>query len=303
MILVEDEARSWLARDRRRYSVVTMSLIDTWAATGAGAYSLSENGLYTVEGWRIFLQRLDKDGIFTVSRWYKPDSPGETARMLALAYETLWSLGAEHPRDHIVLLQNLTIATLLLSPTPFSQRDLDRMQKIAVERGVNMVLTPRKLPTNPLLRELAQHETPEQLRAWAAAQVLDLSAPTDARPFFFNMLRPGTWLARPEKATDLDLAFLGNLHATQTLVYATLAAALLTLVAVVVAARIAPALARRLAGEGALRGVRLLRPHRARLHVRRDGTALAPCRSSSATPRSRSPCSWAGSSCSPASAA
>lgn len=234
VILVEDEARSWLARDRRRYSVVTMSLIDTWAATGAGAYSLSENGLYTVEGWRIFLQRLDKDGIFTVSRWYKPDSPGETARMLALAYETLWSLGAEHPRDHIVLLQNLTIATLLLSPTPFSQRDLDRMQEIAVERGVNMVLTPRKLPTNPLLRELAEHETPEELRAWAAAQVLDLSAPTDARPFFFNMLRPGTWLSRPEAATDLDLAFLGNLHATQTLVYATLAAALLTLVAVVV---------------------------------------------------------------------
>jgi len=234
VILVEDEARSWLARDHRSYSVVTMSLIDTWAATGAGAYALSENGLYTVEGWRIFLARLDKNGIFTVSRWYKPDSPGETARMLALAYETLWSLGAERPRDHIVLLQNLNIATLLLSPSPFSAKDLDRIQKIAVERGFNMVLTPRKLPTNPLLRELAQHESPTQLRAWAETQVLDLTAPTDARPFFFNMLRPGTWLARPEAAGDLDLAFLGNLHATQTLVYATLAAVVLTLLAVAV---------------------------------------------------------------------
>jgi len=27
-------------------------MIDTWAATGVGAYSLSENGLYTVEGWK-----------------------------------------------------------------------------------------------------------------------------------------------------------------------------------------------------------------------------------------------------------
>ena len=33
-----------------------MSLIDTWAATGAGAFTLSENGLYTREGWRILLE-------------------------------------------------------------------------------------------------------------------------------------------------------------------------------------------------------------------------------------------------------
>jgi hypothetical protein len=48
-----------------------MSLIDTWASTGAGAYSLSENGLYTVEGWLAFMRRLTPTGIFTVSRWYK----------------------------------------------------------------------------------------------------------------------------------------------------------------------------------------------------------------------------------------
>ncbi len=231
--LIEDEARSYLARDTRRYAVITMSLIDTWAATGAGAYSLSENGLYTVEGWRTFVGRLAPDGLFTVSRWYKPDSPGETARMLALAYETLWSMGAAEPRKHLVLLQNANIATLLLSPTVLAPADLDRLQKIAVERGFNMMLTPRKLPSNPLLRDLAQLRSSAELQAFAAGQLFDLSAPTDARPFFFNMLRPSTWLAPPPEIDALDLAFLGNLHATQTLVYATLASALLTLVAIV----------------------------------------------------------------------
>lgn len=246
--LVEDEARSFLARDDRRYAVITMSLIDTWAATGAGAYSLSENGLYTVEGWRTFVSRLAPDGLFTVSRWYKPDSPGETARMLALAYETLWSLGAAEPRKHVVLLQNAHIATLLLSPTPMNRGDLDRLQKIAVERGFNMMLTPRKLPSNPLLRDIAELQSPAELKAFADDQLFDLSAPTDARPFFFNMLRPSTWLAPPPEIDALDLAFLGNLHATQTLVYATLASALLTLAAVV-----APLVMRRsaLAGYGA----------------------------------------------------
>jgi spermidine synthase len=123
--LVHDEARAYMARDPRRYDVVTMSLIDTWASTGAGAYSLSENGLYTVEGWQIFLRRLTPTGIFTVSRWYKPDSPGETARMLALAMETLWSLGVEQPRRHVMMLQSLNIATILVSPSPFTSADVN----------------------------------------------------------------------------------------------------------------------------------------------------------------------------------
>ncbi len=232
--LVVDEARSFMTRDPRRYAVITMSLIDTWAATGAGAYALSENGLYTVEGWRIFLGRLEEHGIFTVSRWYKPDSPGETARMLALAMETLWSLGAPNPRAHLVLLQNHSIATLLVSRRPLTPTDVDRVQEEAVAKGFTMMLTPRRLPSNPVLRELAAIEDRAQMWRWASAQLLDMTPPTDERPFFFNMLRPATWLEKPTPVESLDLAFLGNLHATQTLVYATGVSAILTFLTVIV---------------------------------------------------------------------
>ncbi len=53
--LVIDEGRSWFAQTSETFDLIQMSLIDTWAATGAGAFSLSENGLYTVEAWKIFL--------------------------------------------------------------------------------------------------------------------------------------------------------------------------------------------------------------------------------------------------------
>lgn len=232
--LVNDEARSFMARDQQRYRVLTMSLIDTWAATGAGAYALSENGLYTVEAWRIFLSRLEPKGIFTVSRWYKPSSPGETARMLGLAMETLWSLGVKEPRKHIVLLQNQAIATLLVSALPFSDKDIDRVQRQAVKRGYNMLLTPRRLPLNPMLRELAEFTDRDAMWAWAESQDLDFTPPTDERPFFFNMLRPGAWLTHGEDLGELDHAFLGNLYATQTLIYATVASTVLTFFAVVI---------------------------------------------------------------------
>ncbi|MGB1013707.1 MAG: hypothetical protein ACPG4T_06215, partial [Nannocystaceae bacterium] len=232
--LVSDEARSYLARETRRFEVMTMSLIDTWASTGAGAYSLSENGLYTVEAWELFLSRLQPTGIFTVSRWFKADSPGETARMIAVAMQALFNRGVSSPRDHILVLQHHNVATLLVSPTPFSASDLDTMQREAVRLGVNMMLTPRRLPRQALLRELAQLQSGDALSRWGHARPLDLTPPTDDRPFFFNMLRPSEWLRDPKAVASMDLAFLGNLRATQTLVYAILASLLMTVVAVFV---------------------------------------------------------------------
>jgi hypothetical protein len=39
--LIHDEARSYLTRQQNRFDVLQMSLVDTWAATGAGAFTLS----------------------------------------------------------------------------------------------------------------------------------------------------------------------------------------------------------------------------------------------------------------------
>ncbi len=51
---VHDEARSFLTRVDQLYDLIQMSLIDTWAATGAGAFTLSlDNGLATLQGWQV----------------------------------------------------------------------------------------------------------------------------------------------------------------------------------------------------------------------------------------------------------
>ncbi len=228
--LIAAEARSHMAQETRQFSVITMSLIDTWATTGAGSYSLSENGLYTAEAWQIFMDRLEPTGIFTVSRWYHVKSPGEATRMLALAMEVLWRIGAERPQEHIILLQNREVATVLISPSPFSDADLDLMQKRAGQLGYSMVATPRREPTHEgPLKTLWAIESQDALWEWSSSQDLDYTPPTDDRPFFFNMLKPGTWLKDPDSIDKLDVSFLGNLQGTQTLVHATLVSLLLTL--------------------------------------------------------------------------
>src|SRR5207237_9128724 len=90
--LVHDEARSYIARSPEQYGIIQASLIDTWAATSAGAYVLTENGLYTKEAWLTFLNHLTPDGILTMSRWYYEAKPAEALRLTALATSSLGAM-------------------------------------------------------------------------------------------------------------------------------------------------------------------------------------------------------------------
>ena len=47
-IEVED-GRSFVRRSTEKYQVLQATLVDTWAATAAGAFALSENNLYTTD--------------------------------------------------------------------------------------------------------------------------------------------------------------------------------------------------------------------------------------------------------------
>src|SRR5439155_6316915 len=82
------------------------SLIDTWAATASGGFVLSENALYTREGWRVFLDHLTPAGILTMSRWHISDAPAEIHRLVALAAASLEDAGVSDTAAHIVLLQS-----------------------------------------------------------------------------------------------------------------------------------------------------------------------------------------------------
>ena len=63
--LHHDEGRSYLTRSGEHFDLIQASLVDTWAATSAGAMTLSENALYTVDGWKVFYEHLKAGGVIT----------------------------------------------------------------------------------------------------------------------------------------------------------------------------------------------------------------------------------------------
>ena len=58
-----DDGRSFVRGSRDRYDIIQASLVDTWAATAAGAYTLTENTLYTVEAFNDYIDHLTDDGV------------------------------------------------------------------------------------------------------------------------------------------------------------------------------------------------------------------------------------------------
>ena len=231
-----DEARSWFARTDRRFDIIQMSLIDTWAATGAGAFTLSENGLYTVEAWRIFLSKLTPDGVFTVSRWYGPGEVNETGRMASLAVATLQARGVAAPQRHIFVAAGGNIATLVLGNAPLSEAALAALRKATTDLGFTILIDPASPAASPLLQRIVEAPDGAALAAATDDSHLDLTPTTDSRPFFFNQLRfsrlldPGAVSWRPG-------VYTGNLVATMTLAILVLVSALLVTLTIVVPLR------------------------------------------------------------------
>jgi len=187
---VNDEARSYLARMPGHVDIIQASLVDTWAATTAGAFALTENSIYTTEAWRLFLQRLAPRGLLTFTRWYDMQYPSETYRLLALASTALSEIGAANPRNHIIVVEcaarpmpsngPVGVATILVSKEPFSADDLELLQKLTGRMRFEIILSPQQA-VDATSAKLASGKGLDELVKTLPGRI---EAPTDDSPFF-----------------------------------------------------------------------------------------------------------------------
>jgi hypothetical protein len=235
---VNDEARAYVARQTDHFDIIQASLTDTWAATAAGAFVLSENNLYTVEAFDTFLEHLTPRGVLSVSRWYQDELPAEAYRITALALQTLRERGVTDPEKHVFLATQMLAkdpnwmtgevppgvgtSTILVSKTPFTEADLDRLEQVTAEMNFSVTFSPRGTP-DKVLREMSKSK---DLDAFADAYPLDISPPRDDRPFFFYLFRVSdlaSWskdqgMNDPNRLAMLTLALLLGVVTTLTTV-------------------------------------------------------------------------------------
>lgn len=193
-----DEGRSFLRNLTGGYDLIQASLVDTWAASAAGAYALTENNLYTVEAFDEYLKRLTPDGIISFSRWY-PEPPVEPLRVVTLAVEALRLRQINDPANHIfVLTTNPTnrrkLATVLIKKSPFTAEELAKLRTWSDSMDFIISYSPddatRGVAPNDFHRLLSP-----AYEQFVADYPYDISAVYDNRPFFFDRVPLVRWVS------------------------------------------------------------------------------------------------------------
>ncbi len=158
---------------------------------------LSENGLYTVEGWRTFLGHLTATGVLTMTRWHIESAPAETHRLVSLAAAALSDAGISDASAHLVLIQSAAAgkpadeghgtSTVLVSKKAFTSEEVRRLDFVGLLTGARVVAAPGRVPADPTVRHLLEASERE---AAIRDSSYDIAAPTDSKPYFFLQVRP-----------------------------------------------------------------------------------------------------------------
>ena len=109
--------------------------------------------------------------------------------MVSLAVAALMDLGAEKPRDHIFVAGVGNLATVIVARQPLAASDLQRLYEAVGRLHFDLIAGPDRPVTDLVLADLLAARDRYDLNARAIRYYLDVSPPTDSRPFFFNQLR------------------------------------------------------------------------------------------------------------------
>jgi spermidine synthase len=187
-----DDGRNFVARSREQYDLIQASLVDTWAATAAGAFSLTENNLYTVEAFVDYLQHLRPGGVLALSRWTR-----EGIRVLSLARAAAERMGwtiadrffaVERPA---IAAGEAGVATFMLRTTPFSVEEIRILREAAQQLGFRVIYAPGLDAAHPEGdRQYVTLATAPNAADVYRTHYTDISPVVDDRPFFFQGVKP-----------------------------------------------------------------------------------------------------------------
>lgn len=228
--LVNAEGRSYMARSPEKFDVIEMTLVDTFAALSSGAYSLSENYLYTVDAFEEVLEHLKPDGVLVCSRnIFSP--PRESLRLLSIAVEALSRKNIKPTQKHFFIFSTVSPGTMntgimLLKKDGFSRVEAERVESFCRNEGFRVIYNPYGEANNPFAYYAKSDDAAREV--YRRRYYYNITASTDDKPFFFQYFRwsqlldPKLWKFGPGKGNVEHRFPLGHLILLVSLLQATL---------------------------------------------------------------------------------
>ena len=181
---IQSEGRSFISRSNRKFDIIFLGFVDSWASVASGGLSLSENYLYTSEAFRAYYDHLTDNGILVILRW-ETDIPRLVSNSVA-------TLGADAASKRIVTLLEKQNAPnepkqmlFMLRKRPFTSAESAEISEKWTQ--AEPVILPGG-PAPPLIGDvLAGSKT---LAEYEAASPRFVGPVWDDSPFYFAIERP-----------------------------------------------------------------------------------------------------------------
>ncbi|MEJ2720238.1 MAG: hypothetical protein P8181_03735, partial [bacterium] len=201
--MVAEEPRHFVDHATKRFDLVHLAGLESWAVESGGVAGLRENNLITVEGLSACLGVLSPGGVLSICRAVQIP-PRDNIKLIATLIEALRGMGADSPGRHVAVVRDFLGVCTLVKTAPWTTAEIDSLRELCRRRQLTPVYFtgirddelnyPDRLPGPPggeggwlhfaVSRLLSSR--PGEAREFANDWPFDIRPPTDDRPFFDN---------------------------------------------------------------------------------------------------------------------
>jgi hypothetical protein len=193
-----DDGRRFIGSSSDKYDVITIKLVDSWAAQLAGGYALSENYLYTSEAFQHYIGHLNGgDSMLAMIRW-----SFELPRLMPVVADALekeTGKSREELSRHIVVLedrpglyfgrlddtQTYYPVLVMVKATPFTEEQLDLIKQKAEAGRADVIMLADKETSPPYDMLFSTGGVDDYDEHVSSVMGINPKVTTDDSPFYF----------------------------------------------------------------------------------------------------------------------
>jgi hypothetical protein len=185
-----DEGRSFITGSSEKYDIIYVPFVDTWASVSSGGLSVSENFLYTVQGFQQYYDHLTDRGKIVTVRWLI-DAP----RFVTTYAKLLEQNGV--PQDqlyrHLIMVtsdsytQDPSVTMVIFSKLPFTDEEIKFYSESFSQYDYKPILLPGQIMREPYPALLNGKIQLEQFYDLFKTKVYPV---TDDNPYFLSFEKP-----------------------------------------------------------------------------------------------------------------
>lgn len=185
-----DEGRSFITRSQENYDIIYIPFVDTWASVSSGGLGVSENFLYTLEGFEQYYDHLSDRGKIVTVRWLI-----DTPRFISTYVKLLEQYGVpqEEAYKHLIVVTSDSLTEdpsgtmVIFSKAPFTEEEIRYFSASFARHGYKPILIPGELMREPYAQLLNGNIGLEEFYGYFDKKAYYV---TDDSPYFLSYEKP-----------------------------------------------------------------------------------------------------------------